>query len=121
MKTNNTENSNFLQKWLTEKGKESEPGSGPLGAVAQICWLGHPSQASDFPADSDCGPGQSEKQYRISQNHKQKQSIIVYGVTKLTLVGIFRDFTVLHGRKSVLCTHKKRKLLQVIENGAILI
>jgi hypothetical protein len=37
------------------------PGSGPLGAVAQTSWFGHPAHASDFPADSDCGPGQSKK------------------------------------------------------------
>ena len=37
------------------------PGSGPLGAVAQICWLGHPAQESAFPASSDSVPGQSAK------------------------------------------------------------
>lgn len=33
-------------------------GSGPLGVEAQICWLGHPAQASPLPAWSDSGPGQ---------------------------------------------------------------
>lgn len=33
-------------------------GSGPLGAVAQICWFGQPAQASPWPACSDSGPGQ---------------------------------------------------------------
>lgn len=33
-------------------------GSGPLGAEAQIAWLGQPAQASDCPACSDSGPGQ---------------------------------------------------------------
>uniref|UniRef100_A0A0A8XQ26 Uncharacterized protein n=1 Tax=Arundo donax TaxID=35708 RepID=A0A0A8XQ26_ARUDO len=36
----------------------SRSGSGPLGAVAQICWLGQPAHASAFPAVSDCVPGQ---------------------------------------------------------------
>lgn len=45
------------------------PGSGPLGAVAQICWLGHPAQASAFPASSDCVPGQSANtKQRILKN-----------------------------------------------------
>lgn len=40
-------------------GKEgSIPGSGPLGAVLQICWFGQPAHASALPADSDFGPGQ---------------------------------------------------------------
>lgn len=43
-----------------------EPGSGPLGAVAQASWLGHPAQASDLPANSDWGPGQS-----IDHQHNQ--------------------------------------------------
>lgn len=33
-------------------------GSGPLGAVAQICWFGQPAQASLVPAVVDSGPGQ---------------------------------------------------------------
>lgn len=33
-------------------------GSGPLGAEAHIAWLGQPAHESDFPADSDSGPGQ---------------------------------------------------------------
>jgi len=33
-------------------------GSGPLGAEAQISWLGQPAQASALPAASDSGPGQ---------------------------------------------------------------
>ena len=48
------------KKWK----KKREPGSGPLGAVAQASWLGQPSQASDFPADSDWGPGQSEIKHK---------------------------------------------------------
>ena len=59
-----------------EKGKreeiESEPGSGPLGAVAQASWLGQPSQESDFPADSDWGPGQSE--YLLYSATKQNEN-----------------------------------------------
>lgn len=33
-------------------------GSGPLGAEAQIAWLGQPAQESALPAASDSGPGQ---------------------------------------------------------------
>jgi len=33
-------------------------GSGPLGADAQMAWLGQPAQESAFPAASDSGPGQ---------------------------------------------------------------
>ena len=33
-------------------------GSGPLGAVAQIFWLGHPSQALALPASAEAVPGQ---------------------------------------------------------------
>lgn len=33
-------------------------GSGPLGAVAQMDWLGHPAHASLWPASLDSGPGQ---------------------------------------------------------------
>lgn len=33
-------------------------GSGPLGAEAQMAWLGQPAQESAFPAVSDSGPGQ---------------------------------------------------------------
>jgi hypothetical protein len=33
-------------------------GSGPLGAEAHICWLGHPAQESAWPAERDSGPGQ---------------------------------------------------------------
>lgn len=35
------------------------PGSGPLGAVAHICWFGHPSHAAALPAASLAVPGQS--------------------------------------------------------------
>jgi hypothetical protein len=40
-------------------GRVVLPGSGPVGAVAQICWLGHPAHDSAFPAASDSVPGQS--------------------------------------------------------------
>lgn len=33
-------------------------GSGPLGAVAQMIWLGQPAQAEPWPARVDSGPGQ---------------------------------------------------------------
>lgn len=33
-------------------------GSGPLGALAQMDWLGQPVQASLWPARFDSGPGQ---------------------------------------------------------------
>lgn len=33
-------------------------GSGPFGAEAHMDWLGHPLQASPWPACSDSGPGQ---------------------------------------------------------------
>lgn len=33
-------------------------GSGPLGAEAQIAWLGQPAQESACPAVEDSGPGQ---------------------------------------------------------------
>lgn len=33
-------------------------GSGPLGAAAQMAWLGQPLHASLLPAWSDSGPGQ---------------------------------------------------------------
>lgn len=33
-------------------------GSGPLGAAAQMAWLGQPLHASPLPACSDSGPGQ---------------------------------------------------------------
>ena len=33
-------------------------GSGPLGVVAQMDWLGQPAQASLWPASLDSGPGQ---------------------------------------------------------------
>jgi hypothetical protein len=39
-----------------------------LGAVAQICWLGHPAQASAFPASSDCVPGQSTQHQTMFRN-----------------------------------------------------
>jgi hypothetical protein len=39
--------------------KQSIPGSGPFGAVAHICWLGHPAHAAALPADSASVPGQS--------------------------------------------------------------
>lgn len=40
-------------------------GSGPLGAVAQICWLGQPSQAEAVPACSPSGPGQCSIKERL--------------------------------------------------------
>jgi hypothetical protein len=44
------------------------PGSGP--AVAQNCWFGHPWHESDFPAESDWGPGQSvNPQHKTHKNH----------------------------------------------------
>jgi len=33
-------------------------GSGPLGAEAQMAWLGQPAQESACPAEADSGPGQ---------------------------------------------------------------
>ena len=43
----------------------SRSGSGPLGAVAQISWLGHPAQAADLPAVSLLVPGQSALHRKI--------------------------------------------------------
>ena len=37
-------------------------GSGPLGAVAHISWLGHPAQAADLPAVSLLVPEQSARE-----------------------------------------------------------
>lgn len=42
-------------------------GSGPLGAVAHICWLGHPSQAEALPAVSLSVPLRKSNKPRISQ------------------------------------------------------
>lgn len=33
-------------------------GSGPLGADAQMAWLGQPAHAASLPAACDSGPGQ---------------------------------------------------------------
>lgn len=60
-------------EWNSTQGYEKIqlPGSGPLGAVAQICWLGHPAQASALPASSDCVPGQSaQHQTKHVQEHE---------------------------------------------------
>lgn len=42
-----------MRAWINGRS-----GSGPLGAVAHIFWLGQLAQASPWPAFSDSGPGQ---------------------------------------------------------------
>lgn len=42
-----------MRAWINGRS-----GSGPLGAVAHIFWLGQLAQASPCPAFSDSGPGQ---------------------------------------------------------------
>lgn len=70
---------------------DREPGSGPLGAEAQASWLGHPAQASDFPADSDSGPGQSiiyiynKTQKSINTENNYKTYTSQYKVIKLKI------------------------------------
>lgn len=51
-----------------EEEGNNKPGSGPLGAVAQTSWLGQPWHASDLPAESDWGPGQSERETKKKIN-----------------------------------------------------
>ena len=48
----------------------SRSGSGPLGAVAQISWFGHPAQAALLPAVSLLVPGQST----AAQEHYDKRA-----------------------------------------------
>lgn len=49
---------------------KARSGSGPLGAVEHICWLGHPAHAEAFPASSVFVPGQSIQRLRRWTNEE---------------------------------------------------
>lgn len=51
---------NLFFTWLNLSFTNWIPGSGPLGAEAQICWFGQPAHAVALPASSLCVPGQSK-------------------------------------------------------------
>ena len=53
-------------------------GSGPLGAVAQISWLGHPAQAALLPAVSLLVPGQSAAAQKRHGKHVHESSCSEY-------------------------------------------
>lgn len=50
-------------------------GSGPLGVVAHIAWLGQPAQASPLPARLDSGPGQCSV-LRVSDMQGPERSVV---------------------------------------------
>lgn len=75
---------------LSRSAMAARSGSGPLGAVAQMDWLGQPAHAAALPASSLEAPGQPEqRQDQFAHDAFSWNAQRVAGASR-TLVGISR-------------------------------